>query len=703
MNSTPSGAAKRGTPVARARRVPIRPWWLLLPLLAAAIAIFGAAPVLAQVNSLPARAQFPNLTFADRSQADEAVARLGGRLQEVAAFYGMSVPQFVAMLRFDRSAWVDQRGRVFFEEEIRLPPQGASAPQATDPLSPDLEPLDQTFLLHSRPGAKRTIYLNFAGATLTGTAWNSSSKPTITALPFDLDGVPYSFSTTELQRIQTIWKRVAEDFSAFDVDVTTEPPPADRLTRSSASDDVFGTTVLITKRAGVYDCSCGGVAYLTAFDDTTDYYKPALVFYDALGSGNEKYVADAITHEAGHNVGLSHDGTSSSGYYQGHGSGATGWAPIMGVGYYQQLVQWSKGEYAGANNTQDDYVVMQNTGLPIRADDHGNSIAAATPLAASTASGVTTVSGSGVIERPSDLDVFSFSAGAGSVTINVSPAPRGPKLDILATLRSSAGAVLATSNPVDSLPATLTATLPAAGTYYVIVDGTGKGDPLGTGYTDYGSVGQYVVGGTVQAGAGQQQPQPPTAVLSANPTTGTVPLTVSFDGSGSSDADGTIVSYTWNFGDGGSQTGGSTAARTYSSPGTYTATLTVTDNAGLTDTRSVTITAQQAATIKTLSIAGIAMSLRTFRKDEADALAQITVRDKDGNPVSGATVTGAWSGVVSGTGTATTNTSGVAAIRSKRVKAPAGSVFTFSVTGASLSGYSYDPSLNVETSDSISR
>lgn len=31
-------------------------------------------------------------------------------------------------------------------------------------------------------------------------------------------------------------------------------------------------------------------------------------------------------------------------------SGANGWAPIMGVGYYQELTQWSKGEYAGANN-----------------------------------------------------------------------------------------------------------------------------------------------------------------------------------------------------------------------------------------------------------------------------------------------------------------------------------------------------------------
>jgi hypothetical protein len=43
--------------------------------------------------------------------------------------------------------------------------------------------------------------------------------------------------------------------------------------------------------------------------------------------------------QVGHNGGLNHDGTSTTGYYTGHGSGVTGWAPIMGVGYYQNLVQ----------------------------------------------------------------------------------------------------------------------------------------------------------------------------------------------------------------------------------------------------------------------------------------------------------------------------------------------------------------------------
>ncbi|MEP5610764.1 MAG: PKD domain-containing protein [Cyclobacteriaceae bacterium] len=72
---------------------------------------------------------------------------------------------------------------------------------------------------------------------------------------------------------------------------------------------------------------------------------------------------------------------------------------------------------------------------------------------------------------------------------------------------------------------------------------------------------------------------PPTAVGSFTPTSGEAPLLVFFDGSASTDADGTIASYEWNFGDGSSGSG-ATTSHTYTSAGNYTASLTVTDNAG---------------------------------------------------------------------------------------------------------------------------
>jgi glucose/arabinose dehydrogenase/PKD repeat protein len=90
--------------------------------------------------------------------------------------------------------------------------------------------------------------------------------------------------------------------------------------------------------------------------------------------------------------------------------------------------------------------------------------------------------------------------------------------------------------------------------------------------------------------------QPPVARISANPTSGPVPLAVSFDGRGSSDPDAgdTIASWSWDLdGDGtfGDATG-PTATRTYTTPGTYTAKLRVTDSRGLaSEVASVTITA----------------------------------------------------------------------------------------------------------------
>lgn len=80
----------------------------------------------------------------------------------------------------------------------------------------------------------------------------------------------------------------------------------------------------------------------------------------------------------------------------------------------------------------------------------------------------------------------------------------------------------------------------------------------------------------------------PTAAAVATPSTGPAPLAVTLDASGSSDSDGTIVSYSWDLGDGGSASG-AVVNHTYSTPGTYVATVTVTDNHGLTDTAQVAI------------------------------------------------------------------------------------------------------------------
>ena len=91
-------------------------------------------------------------------------------------------------------------------------------------------------------------------------------------------------------------------------------------------------------------------------------------------------VAQAASHEAGHTLGLHHDGTQTAPYY----AGTSAWGPIMGSSRNRAVSQFSQGEYAGANNTQDDFAVIQANGLPLRADDHGSSTSTATQLGART-------------------------------------------------------------------------------------------------------------------------------------------------------------------------------------------------------------------------------------------------------------------------------------------------------------------------------
>ncbi len=89
--------------------------------------------------------------------------------------------------------------------------------------------------------------------------------------------------------------------------------------------------------------------------------------------------------------------------------------------------------------------------------------------------------------------------------------------------------------------------------------------------------------------------RPPVAQAAATPQSGTAPLAVSLSSAGSSDPDGDPLSYSWKFGDG---TPGSTAAdvtHTYTTPGTYTAELTVSDGKGNSDTKTVPIEVRSAA------------------------------------------------------------------------------------------------------------
>ena len=325
--------------------------------------------------------------------------------------------------------------------------------------------------LQSRPGANGVVLLDFDGQYVSGTLWNSGNPINAAAA-----------TLTEAQQLE-VWELVSEDFRPFNLNITNSEAvynsyPANRRMRC-----IFTPTNTAAPGAG-------GVAYIGSFNWGNE--TPCWVF-----NGGVKGAGDAASHEVGHTFGLGHDGRTSpsEGYYAGHGN----WAPIMGVGYYVPVVQWSKGEYTSANQLEDDLAKIASTtfGVGYRTDDAGGSIGAASALTINTGGAVNT---NGVIERTGDVDFYSFTTGGGALSLNFATPTRHPNLDILATLYNSSGGVVATSNPTD-LSAAISASL-TAGTYYVSVTGTGYLNPLNTGYSNYGSLGSYAITGSISSASG---------------------------------------------------------------------------------------------------------------------------------------------------------------------------------------------------------
>lgn len=101
---------------------------------------------------------------------------------------------------------------------------------------------------------------------------------------------------------------------------------------------------------------------------------------------------------------------------------------------------------------------------------------------------------------------------------------------------------------------------------------------------------------------------PPTAAFINSPSPSVAGQPLSFDGSGSSDTDGSITAYRWSFGDGAIATG-SNLTHVYAKAGTYTVTLTVTDDYGLTNSAATAVTVRPAAPV----LSGLQLRPHSFR------------------------------------------------------------------------------------------
>lgn len=342
------------------------------------------------------------------------------------------------------------------------------------------DPAPKIPVLSSNPKSSYVLYCDFDGEIVVSPHWKGGSA---------IDATPIT-GADDAAFVTRIWQRAAEDFAAFDLNVTT-----DRAIYDAAPVRNRVMCVVTNNNAAAPGAGAGGVAMLGSFGQDI----PCWAFNDSEGS-----CADTIAHETGHTLSLIHDGASGGLEYYGGNSltGVVGWAPIMGAyfsdGTDEEITSWGKGEYPKANNQEDDLqIITSGNGFSYRKDDRSDTRLGASPF---LISGGMVVDG-GVIERTTDVDWFLFTTNGGPFKLNVTAFKisgsdmdtRGSNMAVSAELYNSSGKLMQTSNRPESLDAALSATL-QPGTYYVKIDGVGRGT-VAAGYSDYSSLGNYKITG----------------------------------------------------------------------------------------------------------------------------------------------------------------------------------------------------------------
>ena len=172
----------------------------------------------------------------------------------------------------------------------------------------------------------------------------------------------------------------------------------------------------------------------------------------------------------------------------------------MGAPFTASVIQWSKGQYLNANNTEDDLAIISGTffGVGYLIDDYASTTSLAQNIPQSSRG---TISVAGIIEQNTDSDVFRLDCGKGNITVSALGASPEPNLDIQLALLNSSGTIIASANPTGTLAASLTASL-TQGIYYLKVFPGSEPDGSTVGYTTYGSIGSYTLSGTFPSNIG---------------------------------------------------------------------------------------------------------------------------------------------------------------------------------------------------------
>jgi beta-lactam-binding protein with PASTA domain len=333
-------------------------------------------------------------------------------------------------------------------------------------------PYEDTFTLHSNPGNSHMLYLDVDGHTEYGETYEV----------WDPDGDGASFSDNEKLLIQKMWFLISEDYMPFNVDVTTEDPGAGFLGMRAVVDggEMWGY----------------GWAYVGTWGDGDNN-----IAYTGIWGNDWIYIAQAASHEVGHTLGCTDHGDNTTGYYMGHGEGATAWGVIMGWDSYG-LGVWDDADYPNANHSDDSLaIITARPGAGYRSDDHASTHGAGATEMIFSGGGLE-LAAEGIIEQRTDVDYFRFTTlTSGNVQFSINEdviiGISMTNLDVLAKIHDASGAVLYESNPLWDIWSSFDVTLPA-GTYYLSIDGTGQDHPDGLpiegfGYSDYGILGYYSI------------------------------------------------------------------------------------------------------------------------------------------------------------------------------------------------------------------
>jgi hypothetical protein len=337
--------------------------------------------------------------------------------------------------------------------------------------------------INTKPGARGLIYINFEGGVATNPEWNGGMQ------------IVFAPAALSAAGITEVVERVAEDYAPFDIAVSTIwadylAAPVGRRTR-----------VMVTPTTTALRNS-GGVAMINSWSaagQTMSSTVPAWVF-----TTTPKQIAEGVSHEAGHTLGLNHDGTetpdgrTSAEYYKGHGgdlSSPLSWAPIMGESYLRSQTHWSRGEYLAANNQEDDIVIIKRK---LNGFGYGDdSFTGPRPLEVVGGSFQT----DGVVHSAEGAIVYTFGTAGGILSASVKPkAEKYGNTDLKMEVYDAQGKVWAVSDSAVATSAQVLVAL-AEGAYSIVISAAATGpkpwNGYASGYPAYGAIGRFVLAGSL--------------------------------------------------------------------------------------------------------------------------------------------------------------------------------------------------------------